>query len=428
MGMQYKRKYHTNKGFSLVELIVTMAVFITVMMIAAQSFNNIVSMSSRVSKSEESNIEGMIGLEVLRHDLEQMGFGLPWGFCRPASGTTDGSCVYSDIVYAEAADATGATLNDAPGGVPRALAAVNTPAGFLSDFIAVKGTTVGRSKASQRWTYIPFNNFSTSSGLESRPVSWQSNNLKAGSNADRVTLIRSNFNVESDDHLLIVDPAHNDIFHINYNITGGISGDYLPKSDLQTHMVYGIDDYSSSSTPRMPFNRSDFFVSSTIGTVPTFCAPSTGVLYKMTVNHSNGAYLPIPLLDCVADMQVVLGWDTSEGGKANMIDAYSSLPSSGTGDVSATGSTGVATEIKGWLTDAKSVREHLKVVKVYILAQEGKRDSNFTYPQASMVVGNDLLGETSLTNLYTFSSDQLKYRWKMYRIITRPKNLVSNQR
>jgi len=80
------------------------------------------------------------------------------------------------------------------------------------------------------------------------------------------------------------------------------------------------------------------------------------------------------------------------------------------------------------LTDAKSVREHLKVVKVYILAQEGKRDSNFTYPQANMVVGNNLLGETSLTNLYTFSSDQLKYRWKMYRIITRPKNLVSNQR
>jgi len=428
VGVQYNRKYHTNKGFSLVELIVTMAVFITVMMIAAQSFNNIISMSSRVSKSEESNIEGMIGLEVLRHDLEQMGFGLPWGFCRPASGTTDGSCAYNDIVYQEADDTTGATLNDAPGGVPRALAAVNTPVGFLSDFIAVKGTTVGRSKASQRWTYIPFNNFSTSSGLESRPVSWKSNNLKAGSNADRVTLIRSNFNVESDDHLLIVDPAHNDIFHINYNITGGISGDYLPKSDLQTHMVYGIDDYSSSSTPRMPFNRSDFFVSSTIGTVPPFCAPSTGVLYKMTVNHSNGSYLPIPLLDCVADMQVVLGWDTSEGGMANMIDAYSSLPSSSTGDVNATGPTGVATDIKGWLTDAKSVREHLKVVKVYILAQEGKRDSNFTYPQANMVVGNNLLGETSLTNLYTFSSDQLKYRWKMYRIITRPKNLVSNQR
>jgi len=97
-------------GFTLIEVLVTMSVFIVVMVIAAETFKNIVNVSSRLSKSEESNIEGIIGLEVLRHDLEQIGFGLPWGFCRPASGTTDGSCANTDISYLEAIDTTGLTL------------------------------------------------------------------------------------------------------------------------------------------------------------------------------------------------------------------------------------------------------------------------------------------------------------------------------
>lgn len=423
MAIHDRSILNNRKGFTLVEMIVAMAVFIVVLVIAAQTFDTIITQASRFSKSEESNIEGIIGLEVLRHDLEQMGFGLPWGFCRPAPGTTDGSCANTDITYQEAADATGATINDAPGAVPRAIAALNSPAGYFSDFIAIKGTTVGRSKASQRWTYIPFKNFSVPNvGTESRPVSWPSNNLKQ---SERVTLIRSNFNDPADDHLLIGDPSDNSVFFINFNANGGINDDYLPKTDQQTHLVYGIDDAGS---PRMPFNRADFFVSSTSGTVPPFCAPLTGVLYKMTVNQSNGQYTPIPLLDCVADMQVVLGWDTSDEGKANSVDAYSSLPASGSGDVTAIGPSGAAASIKAWMSDAKSLREHLKMIKIYILAQNGKRENGFTYPQTKIVVGNDLLGEKSLTNEYVFSADQLKFHWKLYRIIARPKNLVSNQR
>lgn len=416
--MSRDKAIRSRGGFTLVEVLVTMAVFIVVMVIAAETFNNIVTVSSRVSKSEESNIEGVIGLEIMRHDLEQIGFGLPWGFCRPASGTTDGSCVNTDISYQEATDATGLTLNDAPGGVPRALTGIDSPAGFLSDFIALKGTTVGISKASQRWTYINFQNVSTATGRISRPVSWPSNNLLAN---DKVTLIRANFNVDTDDHLLIGSPGDSTVFYSDY---GAIGAESLPQNDQQTHMVYGIDD---AETPRMPFNRSDYFVSSAAGTVPPFCAPSTGVLYKMTVGHSNGAYVITPLLDCVADMQVVLGWDTSDKGMANAIDAWSSLPSASTGDVTASGPSGVATSIKSWLTDAGSLREHLKMVKIYLLAQEGKVDRYYTYPQSSVVVGNSST-EQSLTRLYTFAPNQLNYRWKLYRIIARPKNLLSNQR
>lgn len=401
-----KRSYllRNRHGFTLVELIVTMAVFLTVLVIAAQTFNTVITLASKYSKSEESNIEGIIGLEVIRHDIEQMGFGLFWGYL-PGS-TVD----YNESTVADS------STNDAPN-VPRAFVGLDNSASFSSDFIGIKATSVGRAKAAQRWTYITFNNFSSSLGWESRPVSWPSNNLKSGSGADRVIAIRNNFNDTTDDHLLLDSGG---TFWFNYNTTGGIDDSYLPTKDQQTSMVYGLDSYDSSNTPLMPFNRSDFFISTTTDSVPPFCAPSTGILYKATVNNSNGGYTYIPLLDCVADMQVVLGWDTSEGGKANSVSAYSNI----SGSVVINGN---STDIQGWLASPQGIREHLKMVKVYILAQEGKKDSAYTYPSASIVVGDVGNGETSLTSTHVFSAAQLQYHWKLYRVIVKPKNLVSNQ-
>jgi hypothetical protein len=193
------------------------------------------------------------------------------------------------------------------------------------------------------------------------------------------------------------------------------------------YMIYGVD----SGSLRMPFNRADYFVKvpdpATDSPLPQFCAPRTGVLYKATVNQGTsslaGAYAKIPLLDCVADMQVVLGWDISDGGKANSVNAYSSVD----GLVVSTAVTGFQTSnIAAWLGNAQALREHLKLVKVYILVQEGKRDVNYTFPTPSIVVGDS--GETSLTRSYALTTAQQQYRWKLYRIIVRPRNLVSNQR
>jgi prepilin-type N-terminal cleavage/methylation domain-containing protein len=397
--------YRARKGFTLVELIVTMAVFMIILVIAAQVFNTIVTNASKYSKMEESNIEGIIGLEILRHDMEQMGFGLFWGF---QSGST--------VSYLESLPSASPT-NDSPSSAPRAFVALNNAESFSSDLLAIKATSVGSNKASQRWTYISFNNYSAAT-YESRPVIWRSNNLN---NADKAIAIRTNFNDPNDDHLLLSNGSSFDFSFAN----SGINAAFLPTKDTEVSMVYGIE--TNSTTPRMPFNRTDFFVTTAIPlpnrpavSVPPFCAELTGVLIKATVNHNGGGYTPIPLLDCVADMQVVLGWDGSEGGKAGSVSGYSSV----NGDAAA----GVTTsEVQGWLADPKGIREHLKIVKVYILAQEGKKDTGFTYPLASIVVGDTTNGETSMTSTYNFSATQRNYRWKLYRVIVRPKNLVSNQ-
>ena len=70
----------TNKGFTLIELVVVMAVFVVIIMITGDAFNTILKQTNKLSKSEESNIEGVIGLEMMRHDLEQAGFGLPQSY------------------------------------------------------------------------------------------------------------------------------------------------------------------------------------------------------------------------------------------------------------------------------------------------------------------------------------------------------------
>ena len=444
-------KHTTQDGFTLVEVLVAMALFIAILVIASNAFNKIVSQSSKYSKMEESNIEGIIGLEVMRHDLGQMGFGLPWGFSKASPDATVSpptTIIDSTISYSEA-DTTltnGKLLNDAPAGVPRAfssmaeVSATANDATYISDYFALKGTTLGGSKIAQRWAYIPYHNISTASGRVSQAVTFSANNLLAG---NMVIMVNSNANdITGKDHRLIVDPATNSSFHQSFSVSS-MSDNFLPTDNENTYMVYGI----GSTAPKMPFNRADFFVkvpgagsTDGSGSLPPFCAPLTGVLYKATVNQADGKYTFIPLLDCVADMQVVLGWDSSDAGKMGVVDSYSSLPQSD-GTVSSVGPSGVGTLIQTWLTSAQGVREHLKVVKVYILAQEGKFDSGYTYknpdttrPSNEIRVGPeagsmDNLGLTPV-HAYTLNTTttQPHFHWKLYRIVVRPKNLLSNQR
>lgn len=417
-------------GFTLIEVLVAMGVFIVILVIASQAFNTIITQSSKFSKMEETNIEGVIGLEVMRHDLEQIGYGLPWGFSTRSPALT-GDLVDSTAIYSESADTVGAYLNDGTGsassGVPRAFVGLGKGSSLLptttfGDFIAFKGASIGRDKGAQRWTYVPYHNISTSSGRSSQPVSLPSSNTpRAGS--DKVIAINSNFNEANKNRRLLIEPGSSDFFFVTFSMSN-ITENYLPATDQDTVLLYGID---GSTTPRMPFNRADYFISTASGTVPSFCAPGTGVLYKATVNHGTGSgageYTYLPILDCVADMRVVLGWDSDGSGA---VKTYSTLPTAVNGDPGAIwydGSAGAsASDIGAYLQSAEEIRKRLKTVKVYILAQDGKVDRNYT-GSATMVVGDT----TTSNNTYNFSAAQKNYRWKLYRIVARPKNLTSNQ-
>jgi prepilin-type N-terminal cleavage/methylation domain-containing protein len=409
----------SNKGFTLVELIVVMVVFIVVIMITGQAFETILKHTGRLTKSEESNIEGIAGLEMFRHDLQQAGFGLPDSFL---SSTLPPK-------YAESASTPASLYNDATTttGIPRALVfddnitatysnkdANNETFTILNgtDYIGVKGTTLGAAapatNTNQKWTYVTSTN--------TTPHLWPSENLTTN---DRVIVIKRSFTDSTYVNQLIYDTSDQSTYWTKYS-TAGLTGEFAPTLATDIYYIYGITNAQTGL--RMPFNRSDFFVanSSTSAHVPTVCSPSTGTLYKGVVRHSDGNMDYIPLLDCVADMQVVLGWDLTDAsgsaGQDGVVETYTN----------ATGTTasGTSSLVTSALADPATLRNSLKVVKVYILAQIGRTDPNYTGP-ASMVVGQNT--ERALTKTFYFTDTMRHFHWKLYQLIVRPQNLLSNQ-
>lgn len=385
-------------GFTLVEMLVVMAVFIVVIMIAGDAFKTILTHSSRLSRSEESNIEGIVGLEMFRHDLVQAGFGLPWEF---GAGVTPS--------YLEAADAPASAYNDSPSGIPRAFLAGNNLAGATiadpdeTDYLVLKGTPLARNRASQRWTYVNY-----SSVGSSRPKVWSAENL---ANGDQVIVLRRAFTETGFVNQLVSKSASE--FYTTYSTDGFDDASFAPKVPQESYYIYGI---TGGETPRMPFNRNDYFIERP-ATTPPSCAEKTGVLYKATLNHDGGGLTKIPIMDCVADMQVVFGWDLTDDG---VVDAYSDADGTHVNG-------GTVSDVQTTMGSAALIRSRLKVVKVYLLAQDGRRDPSYTNTR-SIVIGNESLGEKTITKEITISdindNKWTHYRWKVYRIVVTPKNLT----
>lgn len=407
----------SQKGFTLVELLVTMAVFIFVIMITSDAFNVIITQSSKLMKSEESNIEGMIGLEQFRHDIQQGGYGLPHQFPTTAPK------------YKEAADDPAIKFNGTPNSesttvVPSAFSSGNNLTGISgggsagnivtgSDYLAIRGSTVGRSSTSQRWTYLRY------SSLNPRPKTWPSANENIDHSAWVIVLKRTFSNGNYRNELVVDSEKDNEstsYFSPNYDAAGFAAPNFNPTVPNDIYTIYGID----KDDIRMPFNRSDYFVSRS-GSMPDICAPNTGILYKTTLKHDNGGLRYIPIVDCVADMQVVFGWDLKNSGVAGtdgLIDTYSNA------DGSAVSGEATIAEVQAALADAATIRTSLKLVKVYLLVQNGGKDKNYTSPSTFELFDT---GQSTLGSTFTLTSNMINYRWKVYRVVVRPKNLQSNQ-
>src|SRR6185369_10468477 len=136
-----------------------------------------------------------------------------------------------------------------------------------------------------------------------------------------------------------------------------------PHQDGDTYEVYGVD----SGDLTMPFNRSDYYVRTPATGFSPSCAPHTGVLYKASLRHSDGQFTEMPLLDCVADMQVVYGLDTSGAGLVNSHTIAS-------------------------FTSDQIIRSQLKEIRVYLLSHEGKKDRGYSYPSRYITVGENFGG------------------------------------
>lgn len=362
------------KGFTLIELLVTMIIFVLAIAAASQLLVGVLTQFKQQSKIAETNIEGLVGLQLLKDDIEKAGVGVP--------------LLINGIAYNEVAGA-GAAYNDASD-PPRGIVFDDSVGPNNSDVIVIKAASVAANDESQKWTHI------TNTGTNPADFSmriWsdlEGNSVTAENlidNVDRVIVLRA-------DTLELVSNGANFFTTFNSNPNNATWAGFRPDIGLfRTNLVYGIND----ANLRMPFNRADFFI--VAGGAPARCAPGTGVLVKSVIEHATGNRGGgMPLLDCVADMQVVVGRDTNGDGE---VDSW-------------------VTAMPGGL-DAFTVRSTFKQVRVYILAHEGQRDTTYNYSNVAIVNITDpdagLLKAFDLNA--TVGATWSQYRWKIYTITAR---------
>jgi len=405
------------EGFSLVELMITMVVFLLIIAAASGVFTSLLTQFKQQSKIAETNIEGAIGLEILRRDLESAGYGLAWNV--EVDGDGDGNDWEQLVGYCEAVDdatitPNPATFNNVSNINPADCPAVATApmavrsgnntgvdlsavavVGERADYLSIKSATVATNDTARKWTYLR----SGDSKNTWTPACENLNKYPTGADTDcstgastentvRVIVISPGGSAASNTRSLITSSATAGVFFAQYSGTANFAP---PAGSTETYMIYGVNRDAGTDL-RMPFNRADYFIK-VPATMPSACAPNTGILYKGTLSHATGQITELPILDCVADMQVVFYLDTNADGTIDTtLDSIAALT-------------------------AQNIRDQVKEIRVYILSHEGQRDASYTSAATIPVGPGGGFGRTF--NLGT----NLNYRWKVYTLVVRPNNL-----
>lgn len=382
-------------GFTMTELLITMSIFIFAIMAITNVFVPLLTQFKQHSKIAETQIEGIVGLDILRRDLEQAGFGLPWVI--PTAVTyLEGS---GNTVGTIPAPNTN-TINDATADPPRAIASINNVAGLGgSDYLVIKATSIATNNASMKWTQVVGN----AGGGNSVKI-WGSTEEDLNLN-DRVIVIIPSRG-QNNQRVLIHDGG---AFYTQFNATA-FPNAFAPSTENDIFLIYGVDP---SSNLRMPFNRADYYIENISGTtvIPQRCAAGTGILMKAVIDQGNGDRTEgMPLLDCVADMQAIYRLDRD-------------------GDGTIESTTDVLTDASGNALTAQQLRDQLKEVRLYILAHEGQKDTSFTYQNSSIQIPAAPDPGSGAGRTFDFNSsgitDWQNYRWKVYSIVVKPNNLKS---
>jgi prepilin-type N-terminal cleavage/methylation domain-containing protein len=405
-------------GFTLVELMITMTIFVLFIAAVSQVFTGLITQFKQQSKIAETNVEGIIGLEILKQDIGHAGYGLPWHLLGVIDSDNDGDFWEHLTNYNEAISAGSpnpADFNDGnpasalptPANIqrePRAILSGNNVGLNSSDYLVIKSVIVARNYAAGKWQPL----FYSPSGGSSMKVWWAQvneyvcRNDKGDHNPNVRVIVISPGGTSQNRESLVVSGGKYYTGADNYTELPG----FAPSAgDPESRIMYGVDP---DTNLRVPFNRADYYIKTPTANMPKRCATDTGILYKATLNHADGGFTELPLLDCVADMQVIYGLDND-----------------GDGDFRpGVGSDGYSDDISA-LT-AQQIRSQVKQVRVYILTHEGQRDMGFNFNNFNGACSHCVLvGEFGLGHDFDLATitDYQHYRWKLYTLVVTPNNL-----
>ncbi len=429
------------KGFTLIELIVSMAIFSVIMVAIAISFQNIYRGSGQQTKSAATQIEGMVGLEMLRTDIASAGFALPWAFdAMPASYLE----VINGTLPMQAADiriTTGAfdNLRDIPNQYPVA-GGQNPPRAVVSsrisvtgnawtgpDYLVLKSALLALDNPSiGKWGLV---NYATAGGANMSAIGRVSdpNTDVSPTRGDNVITIQSFFDPAGNQTKTLKMKADGSFSYIVPNNYQPPDSAFQPGDPTQIFYAYAL---GNSAALTMPYNRADYFINYNASYRPVSCNPSTGVLFK-AVAGQNGNYtaadgvtkLTYPLMNCVGDFKVVYYLDMNDDGDPGTY--YMDVDPGMAGDSSFGTNEGAGVtifNIQQTLQNPALLRQRLKTVIVYILAHEGQKDTSYQYPVTDpnnviTIGGNGAQKVWTQSQMSAaFGPDWFNYRWKVYNI------------
>lgn len=391
-------------GFTLIELLITMVVFVLVIAAGSQIFSGLLTQFKQQSKIAETNMEGIVGLDMLRRDLEHAGYGLPWNI---PSGTTyseaTSTTVCGSVDPSNYNEATVSSTTNPPRGIVSGNGSCTNP--NSSDYLVIKAVNVATNNTSSKWTELIYASSCTAPYSNFAP------------NVCKRTWASSTEDLSNNDNVIAIYPGATSsterLLKANSGAFSAVQFDSIPSTWLPTNstddsrrIVYGLNN---GDAPTRPFNRGDYYISTS--SVPQRCAPNTGVLVKAVMDY-NGGFNQLPLLDCVADMQVIYCLDNDndgdcEVGVSGSTDSYSD---------------DISTQNAQW------IRERVKQVRVYILAHEGQYDRNYTFNNFTCGANCITVGEFGLGRNFNLAAsiggNWQNYRWKVYTLVVKPQNLM----
>lgn len=354
----------TEEGVTLVELLVVVAIFSVIMAGVYSTYLAQAKHSTREHRIAESEMELEIIKDFLERDISMAGYGFADVYCD--APTNDDSCLSGRKCPL-----------DPPFCIPVAITAVDG----IPDTLTLMGTALGTlSRGSQGWTYIRTSSPSFKRWGDAR---------EDIENGDRVVYLEPNTRS-------LITTA--DQWRFNYPDS--------PTLDRGT-ILYGLHTADISR----PYYTVEYRLGGGPSDMPLMCAgPKTGenaVRSLLRAETSNGEYVR-PILDCVRDLQVAFGLDTTDDGVIDCWDNGGAFAAA---------------------YDNYTLKRRLKQVKIFLLVQLGRRDPDKdVYDKNSAVLR---VGDASLTACdggtvgrdLTLTDAQRRYRWKVLSLSVAPRNL-----
>lgn len=356
-----------SSGFSVVEIIVVMAIFLIILGGIFSAYLAQLKTSTTEYKFAETDIDIGIARNILERDISTAGYGLADDY------TADPSIP-----------------------LPVALKANNGN----PDELTLTGTSLGTSsRTAQAWTYL-----SGIDGVSGLPTFHAWNDSRED--------IRVNSDTAKNDAVILIEPTTKKLLTQGTSWLFKYSGSPANLTTLPCGtnagsgvtygtptmgtLVYGLQR-SDNPKPAVPYYTVLYKLDSTRRSAN--CNSGT---FALTRAETTSTSIPNgdPVLQCVLDMEVAFGLDTDGNGTIDVWDD---------------GGTEAAT-----YTTNKKLLKNLKQVRVYMLVQSGNYDPLYTYPAASVRVGDSNL---AVGRTIPINGNLSHYRWKMVNLNITPRNV-----